>query len=96
MNSLTVNMLEKMFQFMPELQHLPGKSNSLNADDPSPGQPGFVYVKTTTPNRLLKHAAILEISLAAGGNGSQNWENKSPLLDLPSLFPLGLAVDTFG
>lgn len=66
------------------------------ADHPSLGQRGFRHVESAAPNMLFKHDAILNGRLDAGWDGSQKWESNAPLLALPSLFPLGLAADTFG
>lgn len=89
--------LEKMSQFIPRAATSALKEKqSINADGPSPGQLGFTRVKTAAPNMLPPTCHHSESwMLDAGWNVSQKWEN-SPVLELPSLFPLGLAADTFG
>lgn len=89
--------LEKMSQFIPRAAPAAlREKHSVNADGPSLGQPGFTHVKTAAPNVLLKHGSILKVELNVGWKLSRKWKNNSPVLELPSLFPLGLAVDTVG
>lgn len=95
MASLNVEMSEEMSVPRAAICALQEKQ-SVNADDASPGQRGFPNVGPAALNPLFKHDAILKARLEAGSNVSLKWENNSPLLELPSLFPLGLAADTFG
>lgn len=89
--------LEKMSQFIRRAATCALKEKqTINVDGPSPGRLGFTRVKTTAPNLLLKHDTILKVGLDAGWNVSPKRENNSPVLQMPSLFPFGLAVDTFG
>lgn len=89
--------LEKMSQSIPRAATSSLQEKQfVDADGPSPGQLGFPAVKSAAPNMFFKQGAFLKVRLDAGWNVSQKWENNSPLLELPSLFPFGLVVDTFG